>query len=551
MQNILASLKNLGRTRLIALGAAGAVLLGVLGLFVFRGSTQPMALLYGDLDLNEAAQMVEDLSKAHIANKTSADGATIYVPKDKVASARLLLAKDGLPSGGAVGYELFDKSGTLTTTQFEQTINETRAMEGELERSIRLLHGVKNVRVHLVLPHRDLFSTQTSPSQASVVLDIGRGGRMSPDGIQAIQNLVAAAVPGLRPQNISIVDTRGDVLVKPGDPDSVAGQESTIDKLRFSEEQRLSQAVEDMLVPTLGAGHVRARAAVTMNTDEIRETEETFDPNQQVLRSQQTTSDKSVNTESNPNTSVANNLPNANANQNNKSGSSDDREEETDNYEIGKRVRVVSQTRPRVSRISLAVMVDGSFSKDKSGKDVWKPLDDAEIERISTLAKTAIGYDKARGDEVNVVSMRFMPDGGLGFTAEKLNLFDRDTLIYVAEWVIPIVLALGAIFIALRPVLRRGAAGLPLLAGAAGVPGAPGAAGAGGNAARIGSGGGAAGKDGEPEFDEDETVTLDQVAGRVRMGAIAKVAARIEENPRETVFIIRNWLAMPDPKKGA
>ncbi|WP_025860905.1 flagellar basal-body MS-ring/collar protein FliF, partial [Acetobacter papayae] len=468
MQNILASLKNLGRTRLIALGAAGAVLLGVLGLFVFRGSTQPMALLYGDLDLNEAAQMVEDLSKAHIANKTSADGATIYVPKDKVASARLLLAKDGLPSGGAVGYELFDKSGTLTTTQFEQTINETRAMEGELERSIRLLHGVKNVRVHLVLPHRDLFSTQTSPSQASVVLDIGRGGRMSPDGIQAIQNLVAAAVPGLRPQNISIVDTRGDVLVKPGDPDSVAGQESTIDKLRFSEEQRLSQAVEDMLVPTLGAGHVRARAAVTMNTDEIRETEETFDPNQQVLRSQQTTSDKSVNTESNPNTSVANNLPNANANQNNKSGSSDDREEETDNYEIGKRVRVVSQTRPRVSRISLAVMVDGSFSKDKSGKDVWKPLDDAEIERISTLAKTAIGYDKARGDEVNVVSMRFMPDGGLGFTAEKLNLFDRDTLIYVAEWVIPIVLALGAIFIALRPVLRRGAAGLPLLAGAAG-----------------------------------------------------------------------------------
>jgi flagellar M-ring protein FliF len=285
-----------------------------------------------------------------------------------------------------------------------------------------------------------------------------------------------------------------------------------------------------------------------MNTDEIRETEESFDPNQQVLRSQQTTSDKSVNTEANPNTSVANNLPNANANQNNKSGSSDDREEETDNYEIGKRVRVVSQTRPRVSRISLAVMVDGSFSKDKSGKEVWKPLDDAEIERISTLAKTAIGYDKARGDEVNVVSMRFMPDGGVGFASEKLNLFDRDTLIYVAEWVIPIVLALGAIFIALRPVLRRGGvAGLPLLAGAAaaGVPGAAG--GAGGHQARI-AGGGA---DGEDEIDEDETVTLDQVAGRVRMGSIAKVAARIDENPRETVFIIRNWLAMPDPKKGA
>jgi flagellar M-ring protein FliF len=141
-----------------------------------------------------------------------------------------------------------------------------------------------------------------------------------------------------------------------------------------------------------------------------------------------------------------------------------------------------------------------------------------------------------------------MPDGGVGFASEKLNLFDRDTLIYVAEWVIPIVLALGAIFIALRPVLRRGGvAGLPLLAGAA-AAGAPGAAGgAGGHQARI-AGGGA---DGEDEIDEDETVTLDQVAGRVRMGSIAKVAARIDENPRETVFIIRNWLAMPDPKKGA
>ncbi|MFT9256801.1 MAG: flagellar basal-body MS-ring/collar protein FliF [Acetobacter sp.] len=554
MQNFLASLKSLGRTRLFALGAAAALLLGVIGVFAFRSTSQSMSLLYGDLDLNETAQMVEDLNKAHISSTTSPDGTSLYVSRDKVASARLLLARDGLPSGGAVGYELFDKSGTLTSTQFEQNINETRAMEGELERSIRLLRGVRNVRVHLVLPHRDLFSTQTSPSQASVVLDIGRSGRMAADGILAIQNLVAAAVPGLRPQNISIVDTRGDVLAKPGDPDSAAGQESTLEKLRGAEEQRLAQAVEDMLIPTLGAGHVRARAAVTMNTDEIRETEESYDPNQQVLRSQQTTSDKNVNTEANPSTSVANNLPNANANQNNRAGSSDDREEETDNYEIGKRVRVVNQTRPRVSRVSLAVLVDGTTSEDKSGKPVWQPLGDAELARITALAKTAIGYDKARGDDVNVVSMRFMPDGGIGFTPESSTMFTRDTLVYVAEWVIPILLALGAIYIALRPMLRRGRVGLPALAGAAGGAGAVATGGAdvGGGAQGAAALGRAAGPALIPGgASADTTVSIEGVDGQMRREALAAVLTHMGESPRETVFIIRNWLAAADVKKGA
>ncbi|MBB2203617.1 flagellar basal-body MS-ring/collar protein FliF [Gluconacetobacter takamatsuzukensis] len=538
MQNLLAGLKNLGRTRLIVLGAAAALLLGAIGLFAFRGGGQAMALLYGGLDLNESARMVEDLSKAHISSTTSQDGTNIYVPKDQVANARLLLAKDGLPSGGSVGYELFDKTATLTSTQFEQTINETRALEGELERSIRLLHGVRNVRVHLVLPHRDLFSTQTNPSQASVVLDIGNSGHMAPDGIQAIQNLVAAAVPGLRPQSISIVDTRGDVLAKPGDPDSMDGQETTLEKFRHSEEQRLAQAAEDMLAPTLGVGHVRARAAVTMNTDEIRETEETYDPNQQVLRSQQTTSDKSVNTEASPNTSVANNLPNANANQSTRSGSNDDRQEETDNYEIGKRVRVVSQTRPRVSRISLAVMVDGTYVKDKNGNEVWKPLDASELERISALVKTAVGFDKGRGDAVDVVSMRFAPDAGTGLSAENGPLFSRDNLIYIAEWVIPILLALGAIFLAVRPMLQRGklgalatAAATPLQAKRGATPSRPALPNA-------------------NEVEEEETVTIEGVIGKPRASAISRVLTRVDESPRETIYVIRNWLASPDLKKG-
>lgn len=548
MKNFLTSLKALGRTQQIALGVAGAALLGALAYFAFYAGGGTSTLLYGELDLTEAAEMADDLAKAHISFTTSQDGTRIFVAKDKVASARLLLAKDGLPSGGAVGYELFDKSGTLTSTQFEQSINETRAMEGELERSIRLLNGVRNVRVHLVLPHRDLFSTETNPSQASVVLDIGRMGRMAPDGIQAIQNLVAAAVPGLRPQNISIVDTRGDVLVKPGDPDSLAGQETQMEKIRHAEEQRLAQAVEDMLVPTLGAGHVRARAAVTMATEEVHETDESYDPNQQVLRSQQTSSDKSVNTESSPSTTVGNNLPNANANQDNKTGSTNDREEETNNYEIGKRVRVVNQSRPRIARVSMAVLVDGTMGKDKNGKEVWTPLDDSELERITTLAQTAVGFDKARGDEVRVVSMRFMPDGGFDFAGSRTDYFSREMLIYMAEWVIPILLVLGALFIGLRPMLRRtGLVSLvskelhgqdKLLAG--GAEGGALAMGANGQMLHPGT---VAGEDGK-------VVDIDGVQGKLRQEALDRVADRFENNLDETILIIRSWLSAPEPKKG-
>ncbi|UPO80499.1 flagellar M-ring protein FliF [Parasaccharibacter sp. TMW 2.1888] len=532
MPNIMEGLKSLGRMRLVALGVVGVLLLLSLGVIAFHNRSEPMALLYGDLELNEAAEMVDDLAKAHIPTTTGPDGRSLYVPGNDVAQARLLLAKAGLPGGGAVGYELFDKSGTLTSTQFEQGIDETRALEGELERSIRLIHGVRNVRVHLVLPHRDLFSTETNPSQASVILDVGRSGAVSEDAIAAIQNLVSAAVPGLRTHGISIVDTRGDVLARPGDPDSLAGQESSLEKQRHSEEQRLAQAVEDILTPTLGLGHVRARAAVTMNTDIIHETDESYDPNQQVLRSQSTSTDKSANSEANQNTSVGNNLPNANAGQNNRTGSSEERTDETNNYEIGKRTRVINQTRPRVSRISLAVMVDGTVTTDQAGKPSWKPLDEAEVKRLTQLVQTAIGYDKTRGDEVNVVSMPFRVDGGADMPHQDTPFFTREMIIYLAEWIVPILLLLGAAAMLLGPILRRARKG-------AGTEGAV----AGAEAAADGSSaeGGEAGR--------SDRISVDGVEGEMRREALARVTQRVEENPDDAIAVVRNWLAEPEPPK--
>lgn len=546
MKATLSGLTSLGLPRLIALGAVGIGLLGMLAVFAFHGSQQPMSLLYRDLDLHEAAQMTEALDKAHIAYSVSAQGDSISVAKDQVPTARLLLARDGLPSGGSVGYEIFDHSNTLTTTQFEQNIDETRALEGELERSVRLIHGVRNARVHLVLPHREMFSTQQQPAQASVLLTMA-GGRLDSESVQAVLNLISAAVPGLKPENVAIIDSRGNVLARPGDRSGTAGVAQAMDEQRQAMETRLSQSVESMLVPTLGAGHVRAEASVTMNLDQVHETQESYDPDQQVLRSQQSTTDKSVNTEAQQNVSVANNLPNANAGQPH-AGSQEDRREETNNYEIGKRVRTVVQDQPRVARISLAVMVDGTTHPGADGKPTWAPLDKAELDRITTLAKTAIGFDEKRGDTVNVVSMRFaneMPDEAVAHPHWMGLPIEQPDLAHIGRALAPGLLIFLALAFFVKPLLKKEGTpaeetGMALASGAQDRPVTslremPDNAMPANPATTLALE--------PPEDSTAEFMRLSGINGRLKASAIRRVRDLATSNPEDTLNIIRTWLA--------
>ena len=199
------------------------------------------------------------------------------MPSDQVDRARLALAHEGLPSGGSVGYEVFDRSDSLTSNQFQQQMNQLRALEGELGRTIRTIRGVRNARVHLVLAKREPFAREQQEAQASILLSMAGAQRMDNDEVQAIVNLVAGAVPGLKPQNISIVDSRGELLAQPGaaNRDNLARNN---DDVRRAAEQRMGQDVEDMLARTLGPGHVRAEATVEMSFDRVNETQEKFDP---------------------------------------------------------------------------------------------------------------------------------------------------------------------------------------------------------------------------------------------------------------------------------
>lgn len=225
---------------------------------------------------------MDQLTRRNIPYRLAGNGSQVLVPAEQLAEARLALSRESLPAGGSIGYEIFDRSDGLAATEFQQKINETRALEGEIARTIRAMHGVRAVRVHLVLPRREPFARDRQDAQASVLLTTMGAGRLDRESVQAILHLVAAAVPGLRPQNIAIADSSGNLLARAGEPVGPAAATLSTEEVRRATEQRLSHAVEEMLERSLGAGHVRAEAPVRMSFDRMNQTEERYDPDAQV-----------------------------------------------------------------------------------------------------------------------------------------------------------------------------------------------------------------------------------------------------------------------------
>ncbi len=551
MKAALDGLKALGPARLAAMGAVALGMLGLLAFLALRGGSEQMALLYGDLDLRESAQVVEQLGRQHIAYRIAGQGNQIFVPVDQVPRARLLLAREGLPSGGSIGYEIFDRGDGLAATQFQQNINETRAMEGELARTIRVIDGIRAVRVHLVLPKREPFARDRQDARASVMLTMTGAARLDREGVQAILNLVAAAVPGLKPQDIAIVDSRGSMLARAGEPVGSLGAALSGDEMRRTTELRLSRAVEEMLERSLGPGRVRAEAAVEMDFDKVNETQERYDPDGQVVRSTQSLNNNSRTTEASGAVSVQNNLPNADAG-NNAAGSQEGRQEETTNYEISRTVRTLIREQPQIHRISLAVMVDGVVEPGADGKPAaWQPRSADELARIATLVRGAIGYDEKRGDHVDVVSMRFAT-GDDSPAAERGGMlgvkFEKADLMRLAETLLFGLIALLGLLLVLRPMVLRLTTLQPTLPGSAAAlsSGASTASLPGGSPLALGGLGVPAelGAPGIAGLIEDESMmNIANIEGQMRASSLRRIAGLVEKHPEETLAIVRGWMA--------
>ena len=535
MKPLLEGLKALGPARLGALAAVGLATLALLALLALSGGSARMALLYGDLALRDSGQMTEALGRAHIAYRLAAGGTEILVPAGQVPAARVLLARQGLPSGGNIGYGIFDHADMLGMTPFQERIDETRALEGELARTIRAIQGVRAARVHLVLPRRAPFARAVRPAQASVLLTLTPAASADRGTVQAILNLVAAAVPGLEPRHIAIVDSRGEVLARAGAPTGAAGRVRTDQGIRRATELRLAGAVERMLARSLGAGHVRAEATVRMDFDQVHETAETFDPNGQVALSRQSATTTRQSMRPTPPVSVANNLPNAPGAKPNLARSTKTRRSTT-NYEISKTVRTLIHDQPKITRISLAVMVDSARVKSP-----------AALARITALVKTAIGFDAKRGDSVQVVAMPFLRPGGDVAPAKPRGWLaairpDKADLMRLAESAVIGLIGLLALLLVLRPMVMRITALPALAAGAAeaGAPALPAPALAGSSA---GAPAALAGPGGVPMLTDESMVNVAQIEGQIRASSIRRIAEMAERHPDETLSIVRGWMA--------
>lgn len=556
MRALIDQLRGLGPLRLAALGGVGVATLALLAFLALRAAEPPMALLYGDLDQRDAAQVVAALERQRIAHRIAGGGAQVLVPEAEVPRVRLLLARDGLPSGGSVGNEIFDRGESLTTTPFQQEMNRLRALEGELSRTIRGLAGVRQARVHLVLPRREPFSRERGEAQASVVLTMQGAQRLDREGVQAVLHLVSAAVPGLRPQNVSIVDSRGELLARGGQALAGPAAAQGTEELRRTQELRLARAVEDLLERTLGPGRVRAEAAVEMDFDRVQTVEERFDPENQVPRSTQSTTETNRSTEPG-NVSVQNQLPGADA-QTGGARTDQSRQEETTNFEIGRVTRNVLRDQPAIRRVSVAVLVDGVWEPVPGAAPRWRERTPEEMQRIAALARSAVGFDERRGDRVEVVSLRFAEPPPADAAPEGFVILGHavpPALVgRIVESAILALVALAAILLLLRPLVGRLGVALatpPALvaAGAAGALTADGGAavaavaGPGGATALPGGDAAAALPGAEQAPADDQMVSVARVDGQMRASALQALAALVDRNPEQSVAVIRRWLA--------
>jgi flagellar M-ring protein FliF len=547
VKRFLDSLKTLGVLRLVGIAGVGFAVLAIITVVALRGTSQPMALLYSDLELHDSAQVVAALDKSHVPYELRANGSQILVPSDQVDRLRLAMANDGLPTGGSVGYEVFDRSDSLTSNQFQQQMNQLRALEGELGRTIRTIRGVRNARVHLVLAKREPFAREQQEAKASIVIAMVGAQRMSAAEVQAIVNLVSTAVPGLKVQNVSVVDNRGELLARAGRP-GVDGGPGSNDDTRRTMEQRLDLAVEEMLGRTFGPEHVRAEATVEMDFDRVNETQEHFDPDRQVVRHTQTVTDSNKSTEPQAGVSVQNNLPNPDAQSSGASGTSGNHQEENTTFEIDKTIRTLIHDAPSIKKVSMAVLVDGITAPVADGKPVWRELNQVELDRVAALVKSAVGFDAKRGDHVEVVNMRFSPPLDLGdpvAIGAWLQFGKADMIWLITIGVIALV-ALFSLGFVVRPLALKLATGLlaqsPVTAQALTGPGNGGATVLLTDSNATQANLLLAGSPPVDTADKDTMLNVANIQGEIRASSLRALSKQVETQPDASIMVMRGWL---------
>jgi len=362
-------------------------------------------VLYSNLSEADAGQIVQKLKDMKMPYRAEAGG--ILVPADRVYDARLQLASQGLPQGGGVGFEIFDKT-SFGTTEFVQKLNYKRALQGELARTVMAIGAVEQCRVHLAIPEKSLFAREGESGRptASVFVKLRQGRTLSSAQIDGVVHLVASSVEGLNSQEVTVVDAKGNVLSAPGG--DVAGLSASQFDYQRNYSKDLEARIINILEPVVGKGKVRAKVSAVVDFSRNETTEEKFDPEGQVVRSEQKQNEKSTTVGAGGVPGVASNLPGKTTVAATPSQGQSEKQSQTVNYEMTKITSRTVNAPGLVKKLTAAVLVDGIYTPQQGSKEMkYTPRSEEDVRRYEELVRETVGFTESRGDQIKIVNMPF------------------------------------------------------------------------------------------------------------------------------------------------
>lgn len=394
--------------RMVIGGAAVATILLFVGMLFVINKVE-YDVLYSNIGVEDSNRVIKALEAQQIKYVLEDDGKTILIPKNQVVHTRVDLAGQNIITGQGIGFEVFDNV-KVGETDFVQKLNYRRALEGELARTVAQFPGIESARIHLVIPHRSLFIEEQRDPSASVVLKIEGNKKVETKDIMGIVNLVSMSIEGLQKERISVTDaTTGKILYEPDQEGSITGMTQTQLDHKLLVQRNIEKRIDDLLTPIMGTGHFIAKVNADLDFSQKTIRREVFDPERTVVRSEQR-SEESTNGSGN-----VGGVPDPNFRGDGFSGSTStqnsNRETRTTNYEINKEEFNIVSTVGELDRLTVAVIVDGTYEKTEEGSFSFTPKSDEELNRLRQLVANAVGFDSARGDTIEVSSISFgMPE---------------------------------------------------------------------------------------------------------------------------------------------
>lgn len=514
------------------MGVVAAALLATLGVVALRGGSPTMGFLYTDLDPSAAQAIADKLKAQNVAYQLSADGTSVMAPQERLAELRMGMA--GQKLGGKIGYDVLDSEAPFGLSASHDKLNETRAIEGELARSIETLDSVTGARVHIVMPERDMFAANARKATAAVT--VKTKGRLPAEAVQAMRYLVSSSVPELAPESVSIIDQTGALLARAGEAGGAGASEA--DDRQTAVEAKLREQIESLIEPIVGRGKVRAEVSAQIDRDQTREELNVFDPDKQVIAQQVSVESNDQNSQNGANGQAASisaqlpgNAPGAGAGSGESSTGARKETSEDTRYDNSSTHSVILRAPGKVNRLTVAVMVDGG----KGGMPA------PQIQRLQRLVENAVGADTRRGDSVIVENIAFAADAALADA--KPGLFSK--------------LPMGQV-IGLLKLLLIAVVGIVVLRMLRGKPPPPEPAVVAGEPLQIAT---------SPEMlaladqaargDEsairqleamkedpklEHEIALAQVDGRIKLSALRRIGEAVSASPPEAAAVIRQWM---------